>query len=231
MLKDSNLLEFYTGFRSAARYTTFRNFVKKCWQSNYKISESNRGRPGKITFENKLFLFMCRIRAGLLEEDLAFRFHISVALVSEICTFFTFFLSKTFRQIPIWMSRKVVDDTMPEYIKTKYPKTRVILDTTHLYVEKSTDFETQAATWSNYKYHMTGAALIGISPNGFITFVGDVAPGRISDKDNTIQSGIIDLLEPGDSVMADRGFLIEDQLREKDVHLNIPSFLQGRPQL
>ena len=43
-------------------------------------------------------------------------------------------------------------------------------------------------------------------------------------------SGILDLLEHGDSVMADEGFNIDDLLQEKGVGLNIPPFLQSQAQ-
>ena len=46
--------------------------------------------------------------------------------------------------------------------------------------------------------------------------------GNISDKELAIQSGLLDCLEEGDSVMADRGFNIGDLLAGKDVTLNIP---------
>ena len=36
------------------------------------------------------------------------------------------------------------------------------------------------------------------------------------------RSGLLDLLEPGDSVMADRGFTVADLLDAKGVNLNIP---------
>ena len=84
---------------------------------------------------------------------------------------------------------------------------------------------------SNYKNHNTFKALVGISPSGAITFVSKLFPGSISDKELTRKSGLIDLLESGDSVMADRGFNIEDDLIVKGVHLNIPPFLRGKQQL
>ena len=36
--------------------------------------------------------------------------------------------------------------------------------------------------------------------------------------------GLVDMLEEGDSVMADRGFNIRDILTKKKVYLNIPRF-------
>ena len=54
--------------------------------------------------------------------------------------------------------------------------------------------------------------------------------GRISDKKITKDCGILDLLEPGDQIMADRGFDIADDL-PSGVTLNIPAFLNGNDQL
>lgn len=61
--------------------------------------------------------------------------------------------------------------------------------------------------------------------------MSDLAPGRISDKEITNDSGLYNMLNKGDSVMADRGFLIEDALMEVGVKLNIPPFMKGQPQL
>ena len=66
--------------------------------------------------------------------------------------------------------------------------------------------------------------MIGISPGGAIPFVSKLFPGSISDKELTRKSGLLDLLERGDSVMADRGFDIEDDLILQGVCLNIPHF-------
>ena len=45
------------------------------------------------------------------------------------------------------------------------------------------------------------------------------------------ESGLHDLLETRDHVMADRGFDIEDDLYARGVKLNIPPFLCGKVQL
>ena len=84
--------------------------------------------------------------------------------------------------------------------------------------------ELQQMTFSNYKNDNTFKGLVGISPDGSVTFVSLLYPGSISDKELTKRSGILDLLEPGDSVMADRGFEIEEDLLLIGVKLNIPPF-------
>ena len=64
-----------------------------------------------------------------------------------------------------------------------------------------------------------------------LSFVSPLYSGTISDKELTRESGLLDLLEVGDHVMADRGFEIEDDLHARGMKLNIPPFLRGKSQL
>ncbi|KAL2102828.1 hypothetical protein ACEWY4_001996 [Coilia grayii] len=48
--------------------------------------------------------------------------------------------------------------------------------------------------------------------------------GRSSDKYINTHSGFLKYLCPGDEVMADRGFVIQDLLRERKVKLVVPAF-------
>ena len=60
-------------------------------------------------------------------------------------------------------------------------------------------------TWSNYKHHNTVKFLIGITPQGVISFISK-AGGRVSDKHVTENSGVLRKLPAGDIVLANRGF-------------------------
>ena len=111
-----------------------------------------------------------------------------------------------------------------------YPTTRVILDCTEIFVQTPTSLLLQSQLYSSYKSNTTLKGLIGITPHGAVSFISSLYTGSISDREITRCSGILDLLEHGDSVMADKGFQIQDIL-PLGVSLNIPPFLGGNSQM
>lgn len=121
----------------------------------------------------------------------------------------------------------VVKANLPQSFKC-FPKTRVIIDCTEIYVEKAFRPAAQRATWSSYKHANTFKLLVGIMPSGAILFMSKLYSGSISDQAIVKQSKFVDYREEGDDVMADRGFNICHLLLKKKATLNIPSFSYGK---
>ena len=135
-----------------------------------------------------------------------------------------------FKEIPIWPSRQSVDYDMPDCFRSLYPTTRFIIDATEIYIQMPSNRTAQQLTFSNYKISNTLKALVGITPSVAVCFVSDLYGGNISDKKLTAECGILNVLEAGDSVMADRGFTIDDVL-PAGVSLNVPPRLNNTGQL
>ena len=95
-----------------------------------------------------------------------------------------------------------------------YPKTRVIIDCTEIFVQTPSSLEMQSLLWSEYKLHCTFKLLVCIMPNGAISWISPAYGVR--------DSGFLNLLEPYDCVMADRGFKIKDDLLTRQCTLAIP---------
>jgi hypothetical protein len=239
---DDKLIRFYSGLQD---YATFKALFDSLGKAvNHLIYYGSNTNPDNLTFsdamkhgpkrsfspEQEFFLVLARLRLGLLEEDLAVRAGISQTYMSRIIITWLDFLHSRFRSIPIWPSRSSVDQNMPTAFKEMYPSTRVIIDCTEIFLETPSSFRSQSATYSNYKHHNTAKGLVGISPSGAVSFVSDLYAGRSSDKQITLDCGILNLLEEGDSVMADKGFEIEGDM-PLGVSLNIPPFLREKDHL
>ena len=76
--------------------------------------------------------------------------------------------------------------------------------------------------YSDYKSHDTFKGLVCISPSGWITFVSQLYPGRISDKEIVEKSNFCQVIEAGDQYLADKSFDIHDLIVLRGGSLYIP---------
>ena len=247
---NDSAINFYTGFPN---WNTFMAVIKfmdpgdsgeniRYWlSSNVHVSadfyektgetESKRGRSRTLRPIDEYFLVLCRLRQGFREEHLAHLFQISTSTVSRILITWINFMYLKLGQINIWPSRDVIDKTMPEDFKVKYRSTRAIIDCTEVRCQMPSSLHLNGELFSNYKHHTTLKSLIGISPGGAITFISQLYTGSISDREIVVRSGFLDLpFQDNDSVMADKGFTVQDLL-PLGVSLNIPPFLGSSSQM
>ena len=97
--------------------------------------------------------------------------------------------------------------TFPKHIGTNVA---VIIDCIEVFINKPSNYMAKAYTWSQYKHHNTIKFLIGISPQGVISFISKAWGGRVSDQYLTEHSNFLKNILLGDVVLADRGFDIAD---------------------
>lgn len=240
--KDPNMINFYTGFKNYETLKAVYSALTPTASTMIRWTQVQRQgadleKVKKTTFSSEVhpislidefFLFLCRVRHGFPEQDLAVRFGVSQASVSRILITWSNYLYAMLGSLPIWPSRSVVNENMPECFRNTYPTTRVILDCTEIKVQTPSSKVLNSQVYSNYKSHTTFKSLVGITPSGTVSFVSSLYTGGISDKEITARSGIIDLLEANDDVMADKGFLISDLLQAKNAGLVIPPFLGSK---
>ena len=102
--------------------------------------------------------------------------------------------------------------------------------TVRFFCKTPRNYAHQGNVYSSYKHHATFKALIAVTPNGSACFISDLYEGSIDDVAITSRCGILDHLEPGDLLLVDKGFTIQD-LYAKQAPLKIPAFLGKRDKL
>ncbi|XP_067030478.1 uncharacterized protein [Acropora muricata] len=197
---------------------------------NAQSNSSQLGRPRKLTTFQEFVLVLMKLRLGLFNRDLAHRFKVSLTSVSVIFRTWIRFLRTELQCLIRLPPREVLQLHMPVLFKEYYPQTVLIIDCTEIEMEKPSALDNQSACYSSYKSRTTMKSLIGITPSGATAFVSELFPGSTSDKEITVKSGLLNLLQAGDEIMADKGFLIQDELASVGALLTIPAFLKGRKQ-
>ena len=128
--------------------------------------------------------------------------------------------------------RDALQKTMPECFRvSSESKVAVVIDCFEVFIELPSNLKARASTWSNYKHHNTVKVLLGITPQGVVSYVSECWGGRVSDVHLTEHCGILKKLTPGDIVLADRGFNIADLVGTMQAKLHIPAFTKGKSQL
>ena len=114
---------------------------------------------------------------------------------------------------------------MPQSFRRNFgQKVVVIMECFELFTQRASSALNKVYTYFNYKHHQTIKYLIGIAPPGVEIFISEGWGGRTSDKHLTEQCGVLKNLLPGDIVMVDRGFNIEESVRFYQAELAIPEY-------
>jgi len=235
-------IRFWTGFYSSKTLMVFYTSllaphvnVLKYWGSNNSTTKDEVadkcGRKRLLQPIDEMFLTLVKLKQGSANEDLAERFKVSTIEVSRIFVTWVNFMHTVLHALNIWLPKWKIKKYMPECFKGLYDDVRVVIDCTEIPLEKPSDFECQAATFSMYKHCNTVKALIGISPSGIPIFISDAFEGSISDNEITLKSGLVEKLEPNDAIMADRGFTGRETLAKHKIRLITPHFLSGKSQM
>ena len=177
-------------------------------------------------------MVLMKLRLNVPFQDLAYRFMVSVPTVSRIFSSWLVVMDTRLFPLVSWPDREQLWKTMPMCFQHAFGrKVTVIIDCFEVFIERPSNLLARAQTFSSYKHHNTIKILIGITPQGTVSFVSEAWGGRTSDKHLTEHSGFLDQLLPGDMVMADRGFTIAECVGLKQAKLVIPALTKGKSQL
>lgn len=163
-----------------------------------------------------------KLRLDINFQFLADLFGVFQGTCSKIFNTWIKFLSKELRPLIFWPDKEIVRKLLPPSLIKQCAKLRCTIDCTEVFIEKPRHLELQAITWSDYKQHNTVKVLIGIAPNGAISFLSKYYRGRMSDRQIVRESSFLDLIDPGDIILADRGLPIREELLLRYANLVIP---------
>ena len=196
----------------------------------FKTLPSRFGPARKMSGLDQFLLMWMKLRLNLTNHDLADRFKISRTTLSRTFSSWLKASAIVLRTYIFVPDQGVVNVTKPSRFSNVI-NLNMIIDCSEFFLQSPKDHLLQRLTWSSYKHHNTLKVLIGISPNSNITFLSQAYCGSISDKAICTESKFFDSLEPYCKIMADKGFLIEDECAARSIHLIKPPGKRGKAQM
>ena len=220
-LSDDAKVQYYTGLSSYLLLKTFELVMSPFVHGD------------KRSYYWRCFLVvLLKLKLNLGFQDIAYRMGISKATVSRQFHETLDVMYTRLEWLIKWPERAELQKTMPNCFRATYgTKVVAIVDCYEIKVETPSHMVAKAATWSQYKHANTAKVFIAMCPQGVTTFISQTWGGRVSDKLLTVNSGFLNKLLPGDIVLADRGFDIEEDVARMRATLKIPAFTRGCTQL
>lgn len=217
---------FFTGLTNWKLFNRFFDLVKDFLPDHFNC---------KLSKFQMLVLTLMKLRLNSTFTDLGYRFQVDGNTASRTFHRCIYILFKKFKNTKIihWPEeRNILIFSTPNYFRSMFKEAvTIIIDCFEIYIERSSILRAAAQSFSYYKNGTTIKYLIGISMSGVIIFISKAFGGRTSDKEATAQSGLYDLLKENDLVLADKGFLIRDEVKAKKAHLELPVFIKNGNQL
>jgi DDE superfamily endonuclease/Helix-turn-helix of DDE superfamily endonuclease len=225
---NSKLLHYYTGLEVAdkllAVFATLGPVVNN-------LSYYRTGSVVNISPINQFILMLAKLRQDLDYLPLSHLCGVSEFTAQNIFTTWVNLCARQWSEINLWPNGDLIKYFCPEDFKLKFPSTRVIIDGTEIPIKKPANPVSQRATFSSYKNRNTVKVVVGSTPGGMISFLSPAYGGAVSDRQIIERSGLPSMCDAGDSVMADKGFNVQDLFARNDVTVNIPTFFKKKNRL
>ena len=107
---------------------------------SYEHYSAKPGPAVKLNAKDQLFLYMTWLKGGFSLKHSSWLFDLPKSTISRYLITWSNFLYFSLGSLPIWPSKRVVEETMPSTFKDTYPKTRCIIDCTELFCQRPSSF-------------------------------------------------------------------------------------------
>ena len=218
---NDDKVKVMTGLPSYEKLMTVFRFV-----CPYLKKQSN------LSCFQQFIMTLLRMRLNLSLDFFGYLFNIHASTASRLFNnTIDVMYNRLVPALVFWPDRQELRESLPMCFRRAFKSCASIIDCFEIFIERPGTLRARAQTYSQYKHHNTMKYLIGVTPQGTISFISKGWGGRTSDKEITESSGYLNNILPGDTILADRGFDVGETVGLFNAKLQIPAFTKGRKQL
>uniref|UniRef100_A0A8C6S764 DDE Tnp4 domain-containing protein n=1 Tax=Neogobius melanostomus TaxID=47308 RepID=A0A8C6S764_9GOBI len=174
----------------------------------------------ELTSRNHLTMVLMKLKLGLCDVDLAYRFGIRESSVTRMCQTWLPALAATLKPIVAWPSTQTVSTSRPGFFTGKFRRCRCIVDCPEFVVARIGE--------DKDKHESTVKYFASVTPAGAVSFLSSGYSSLTPERRIIKESGFVRLLDPQDDIMANRQIPIRDELASLQAALHIPDPNNGK---
>lgn len=213
---DDMFLHF-TGLESYEKFL----LVLNCLGYNHSLKYYSDVTP-TISVEDQFLLTLMKLRTHKSNQELGILFKQSTKQVNSIFITWVNFMYRQLKRLKMWPSRQLVQfHTLPGF-RSKFPPTRCILGVVEFPIRKPPQPEIHQATFSVDKKRNFMKVLVGASPGGLVTYVSPAYGWATTVRQIVERSDLPQKCDPGDGIVTETDFGIEDLFTPYKVSVNVP---------
>ena len=177
---NEDVLRMETGLPTKDVFHIVVNYIIRFKQS---INYFAGWRVESISFEDQIFITLMKDRQSYTNLHLAQLFNCSISTIANIVTTFIHVLhSVLFTDLMTSIPSRDKNKLSAPSTFSQFGSCRVVIDCRDIKIATSGLMNQQNATYSNYRGMHSFKVIVGVAPNGVITYVSNLYPRSISDK-------------------------------------------------
>ncbi|XP_034248401.1 uncharacterized protein LOC117649615 [Thrips palmi] len=190
-----------------------QSFENLCGHFTKPLQYVHKSAVTSISREDQIYLTLMKLKCNFDFIDLAVWFNVSKTTVANVfLTILDAFHQEIFLEaLKTVPSREENNSSLPQCFKG-LEDCRMIINCTEIHIAKPKTLPFKNLELNRYSLCESQKGLVGIAPNGAVTFVSSLFAGSTSDKQVVENSGLLEIFEPGDEVLADSDFAIRELL-------------------
>lgn len=182
-----------------------------------QVSAKIEGVLPELTSRDHLLMILMKLKLGLCDTDLAYRFAIQESSVTRICQTWIPSLAAVLRPLVAWPRADIVSQSRPSIFRGKFRRCRCVIDCPEFVVTRVGEME------STVKYFAS------LTPAGAVSFLSSGYTGITPERTIIQESGFFHLVDPYDEMLANRPIPIRDELTSLHATLHVPDLNGAKP--
>lgn len=224
IIKNDRALNAWTGIPTLAKLNSIISCVEIIYNRlHYSLPQSASMR--QLSIEQKVTLCFVKLKTNLSFECISSFFEVSPNSCCRAFTSVIPLIREALQCVVYFPSVKEIRSNLPSCLRTDTIRGVLECIEVNIRIRKCTNC--RSSSYSGYKQSDTTKFLICITPGGLISYVSNGYSGNSTDKFIFNNENLINQFDSGDTIIVNKGFLIEEETKAKGIKIIRPTSFQS----